>query len=255
MNVGGFGSVGAARVDHHDRDAAGVAFFAFDQALKQHRMAFRCVGADQHRHAAVVEVVVAGRRAIGAEAAGVASHRRAHAEPGIGIEVVGAEGSFEQLLGEVVVLRVELARAIHGNGISPFVGQGGLDLIGDGLECLLPAHRFKVLIEAGAIQRLVQSSAGQGFAHSGPFDADLALAGGVAAIAARRPHRVAVVVFFDRLARLGRRKQFESAAHTAIRALAAPAWGGGGHRDSERKNPGHWSRVKTTHLCGSNESR
>ena len=81
VNVCGFGGVGAAWVDHHDRDAAGIAFFAFQQSLEQHRVAFGGVGADQKGHAAMVEVLIAAGRAIGSEAAGVPGHGGAHAQP------------------------------------------------------------------------------------------------------------------------------------------------------------------------------
>ena len=81
VDVCGLGGVGAAWVDHHDRDAAGIAFFAFQQSLEQHRVAFGGVGADQKGHAAMVEVLIAAGRAIGSEAAGVPGHGGAHAQP------------------------------------------------------------------------------------------------------------------------------------------------------------------------------
>ena len=52
-------------------------------------MAFGGVGADQEGHAAMVEVLIAAGRAIGAEAAGVSGHGGAHAQPRVGIKIVG----------------------------------------------------------------------------------------------------------------------------------------------------------------------
>ena len=49
--------------------------FSLQQPLEQHRMALGGVGADQERHAAMVEVLVAAGGTIGAQAAGVARHR------------------------------------------------------------------------------------------------------------------------------------------------------------------------------------
>ena len=81
VNVGGFGGVGAAWVHHHDFHAAGIAFSAFQQSLEQHRVAVGRVGADQEGHAAVIQILVAARRAVRSQAAGVAGHSRTHAEP------------------------------------------------------------------------------------------------------------------------------------------------------------------------------
>jgi hypothetical protein len=75
VDIGGLGGVGAAWIHHHDLDAAGVFAFSLQQPLEQHRMAFGRVGADQKRHRAVVEVLIAAGGTIGAQAAGVARHR------------------------------------------------------------------------------------------------------------------------------------------------------------------------------------
>ena len=50
VDVSGLGGVGAARVHHHDLEAAGVFAFSLQQPLEQHGMAFGCVGADQEGH-------------------------------------------------------------------------------------------------------------------------------------------------------------------------------------------------------------
>ena len=59
MVIGDFGRVCATRIHHHDGEAFGIAFFALEQPLKQHRMAFGGVRADQEGHRTVIEILVA----------------------------------------------------------------------------------------------------------------------------------------------------------------------------------------------------
>jgi hypothetical protein len=69
-----FSGIGSAGIDHNDRYASGIAFFAFQQTLKKDWMAFGCVGANEECNAAVIEVVVAAGRAVRSETSGVPSH-------------------------------------------------------------------------------------------------------------------------------------------------------------------------------------
>ena len=63
-----------------------------------------------------------------------------------GIKVVGAKGTLHQLLGDVVVLCMELSRAIHGDaiGITPLL-HAQTNLVGDSIKGVVPTDRFKVV--------------------------------------------------------------------------------------------------------------
>ena len=50
MVIGDFGCVGAAWVHHHDGEAFGIPFLAFEQSLEQHGVALGGVRADQECH-------------------------------------------------------------------------------------------------------------------------------------------------------------------------------------------------------------
>ena len=81
VQIGGGAGGGGARVHHDDPQPLALLALALQQPLEQHRMAVRSVGADQQHQIGQVEVVVAAGGTVGAEAAGIARHRRAHAQP------------------------------------------------------------------------------------------------------------------------------------------------------------------------------
>ena len=187
MQVGGVAGGGGAGIDHDDLQGFFGLALAFEQALKQHRMAVGRVGANQHHQIGQIEIVVTAGRAIGAQAAGVSRHRRTHAKPRIGIEIVATQGPFEQLVGDVVILGEELARAIHGQPRGSLAGEGLLNLINQNREGLLPVDRAKGLVEPLAPLGLDQAVLVEGFGHRGPLNAHLAQGGGVLAVAPHAP--------------------------------------------------------------------
>ena len=75
MMVGDLGCVCATRIHDNDGEALGITFFAFEQALEQHGVAFGRVCSDQECHGTVIEILVATGRTVRAKAAGVAGHR------------------------------------------------------------------------------------------------------------------------------------------------------------------------------------
>ena len=135
---------------------------------------------------------------------------------------------------------MELPGAVHGDavGVAP-PGHACLNLIGDALQGFVPADRCEVVVNIRTEQRLPQTALGQGFAHGGAFDAHLSLVGGVLAITARGPHRVAFSITLHGLTLHRRRKQLQTAANAAVGALAAHAAGSICHGSCTRnKNPG-----------------
>ena len=67
----------------------------------------------------VLHIVVAGRRRVGAQRELVASHGAAHAQARIGVNVVGANQAFGELVKGVIVFSQQLARHIKAHGIWP----------------------------------------------------------------------------------------------------------------------------------------
>ena len=86
-------------------------------AVERHGEGVRHVAAPDDHAIAQVDVGVATRRAVGAEARLVARHGRRHAQPAVGIGVVRADRSLEQLHGQIARLTVELAAAVEGHRV------------------------------------------------------------------------------------------------------------------------------------------
>ena len=173
-------------------------------------MALRRVGADQDNEVGGIEIVVTTGRAIGAKAAAVAGHRRTHAKPRVGIEIVAAQSTLQQLVGDVVVLGEELAGSVDGQPLGPLLRQGGPDAIHQQPKGPLPTDRSKRLIEAGAPEGCGEPVGVQGFPNRGAFDTHLPQGGRMVAIAAGRPLRIPSLSGW---------LQLQATAHPAIGAL------------------------------------
>ena len=116
---------------------------------------------------------------------------------------------------------MELTGAVHGDAIGvAALGHARLDLAGDFVEGVVPADRREVVFKSRAEQGLAQATWGQGFADGGALDADLAKAGGVFAVAAGGPHRVALSITLHGLTLHGRRQELKATTHAAVGALA-----------------------------------
>ena len=136
-------------------------------------MALGRVGADQQHQIGEIQIVVAAGRSIGAQAAAVAGDGRAHAQPRIGIKVVAAQGSLEQLVGNVIVLAQKLPGAIHRQGLRALASQGRADAFHQQPQRPLPTDRRERLVETLTPQGCRQAVAVQGLSDRGPLDADL----------------------------------------------------------------------------------
>ena len=106
---------GSARIDHDDARAARPAIVL--HAPEQDGVAPGRIRADQHEEIGLVEVFVAARHGVGAESAAVTGDGRGHAQARIGVDVARAEEALHELVGDVVILRQELAREIEGDRI------------------------------------------------------------------------------------------------------------------------------------------
>ena len=125
---------------------------------------------------------------------------------------------------------MELARAIHGNGIGTFAAEGAANPPCQEVKGTVPADRLEIIIEGWPVEGLSEPSLGQGLSHRGPFDADLSQVGWMLFVATCSPHRVALGIPFHRFSCFSRWHQFQTAAHAAVRALTLNALAGTGHQ-------------------------
>lgn len=134
MEVGEVGGGGPARVDRHDlhRRARGL---GGGEALVEHRMAPGEVGTDQHDEIRFLKILVGAGHGVGAEGASVSRDGGGHAEARIGVDVGGADEALHELVGDVIVLGEQLARAVDRDALR----RGGGDARRDEIERGVPA--------------------------------------------------------------------------------------------------------------------
>ena len=90
------------------------------------------------RQSRVVDVVVAGGRRVGAERLLVARHRARHAQPRVGVDVVGADQALRELVEDVVVLGEELAGDVERDAVGPVLADAGGEAVGELVERVVP---------------------------------------------------------------------------------------------------------------------
>ena len=130
--------VGAARIDHHDAGTARL--LVGEHALKQHGMAPRRVGADQHQKIGLIEILIAAGHGVSAEGAAVARDRRRHAQPRIGVDVAAADKALHQLVGDVVILGQQLPGEIERHRAGAVALDDVRKAMRDMVECVAPGH-------------------------------------------------------------------------------------------------------------------
>lgn len=108
------------------------------------RMHLRHVGAPQHEGVGGFDVVIHAHRLVGAEGAHEGEHRRGHAVPRVGVDVVGAQPGLEQLAGGVALPDRPLAGAEHRHALRPVVANGLLELLRHQIQRLVPGDRLEI---------------------------------------------------------------------------------------------------------------
>ena len=116
MQVGGGSRIRAPRIDD-DQAQGGIAASCGFNAPEQDRVRMGRVGACDENAVGVVDVLVAGRRRIGAQRGLVACDRRGHAQPRVGVDVVGADQRPRQFVEYVIVLGQKLARDVERHAV------------------------------------------------------------------------------------------------------------------------------------------
>ncbi len=153
----------APRIDHNDRHFRPARLGGFDTAVKN-RMTPRQIGSDQHQHIGLFQILITGRHGITAESALVAGHRRGHAQPRVGVDVGRADVALHQLIGDIVVLRHQLAGHIKGDRVRTMLIDGLAQSRRDMSQGGVPFDRFAT--NAGAGQPPLMAD---GFPERQPF--------------------------------------------------------------------------------------
>ncbi len=118
VQVGGLRRGGAARIHHHQLHAGARGARVLD-AAEHDGMGERRVRAGDQDEIRMVDVLVAARRRVHAERELVAGDRGGHAQPRVGVHVVGADQPFGELVENVVILGQELSRDVERDAIRP----------------------------------------------------------------------------------------------------------------------------------------
>ncbi len=139
----------APRVDH---DQLGTGLHPVHHPQEQDRVAVRHVGADHQEDVGVVEVPVRAGRPVGAQRQLVAGARAGHAQPGVGLDLVGPHEALGQLVDQVLRLQAQLARDVERQRVRPVLvedraqpsadrGDGRVHVGGGGRGAALGAHQ------------------------------------------------------------------------------------------------------------------
>ena len=108
IQIGNLSGISFARVSKNDFEVR-IALFGFFNASKQDRMRIGGVAANDEDAACMVHIVVASGRRVRSQRLLVARHGAAHAQAGIGVDVVGADLAFNEFVEEVIVFGEQLA--------------------------------------------------------------------------------------------------------------------------------------------------
>ena len=194
MQVGERAGGGAAGVEDDDAHLR-ARLLGGGEALVEDRVAPGEVGADEDHEVGLLEVLVGAGHGVRAEGAAVAGDRGGHAEAGVGVDVGRADEALHQLVGDVVVLGQQLARAVDRDAVRAVRVDGGAERRGDQVEGLVPAG--VAAVDAGGEQAVLEP---EGLAERGALGAEpaevrrvlrVAGDGGAAAAVGGRQHAAA----------------------------------------------------------------
>ena len=156
MEIGDFGALRAARVGNDDFQVRIGRPCILDVA-EDDRMRHRRVGAGNEDDLGLPDVLVAAWRRIGTQRLLVAGDGGGHAEPRIGIDVVGADQPLGQLVEDIVVLRHQLAGDVEGDRVRTV----GADRLGETsgrlVERLVPVEPLATAAPGAAPLRVLQT--------------------------------------------------------------------------------------------------
>ena len=204
VEVGFRGGRVAPGIDH---DHLGAALYAVEHAQVQDRMAVGHVGADDEEQVRPVHVLIGPGRPVRAERQLVARSRARHAQTRVGLDVVGADETLGEFVGEILRFERHLAGDVKAQRVRAVrvadraEAAGGLgDGVVDG-----DSHEIAdaLVVDIGAVEPAGRLD-GEGARRA--FGAEAAEVGGVVLVAADLDDRVVLDV------------QLHTAAHAAIGA-------------------------------------
>lgn len=126
----------------HDQFRAG--FDPVHHPQEEDGVAVGHVCADDQEDVGVIEVVVATRRAVGAEGLLVARSGTGHAQPGVRLDEVRAEVALGQFVRQVLRLQGHLTRHVERDGVVAVLLTDGGEPAGRLRDGLVEAHRLAV---------------------------------------------------------------------------------------------------------------
>ena len=199
MQVGNLGTFRAARVGDDDLQVRiggpRVLDIAEDDGMRHRR-----VGAGDEDDLGLKDVRVAARRRVGAERLFVAGDGRRHAQPRIGIDVVGADQPLGQLVEDIVVLGHQLAGNVEGHRIRAVGANGVGEAFGGFVERLVPVEPLTTAAHDAAPFRVLQTIGEfSSLSESRTLGAQAPAVGGVVRVTASVGDR-SVLGFYDNAA-------------------------------------------------------
>ena len=172
------------RIDHDQPRPAGCA--RRHDALIDDRMAPGGVRTDEQDQIGLVQIVVAGGHHVLAERALVGGHGARHAQPGIGVDIGGADEALHQLVGDVIILGQQLPRHVEGDAVRAVLRDRLAKSACDEVQRLVPGGA------STTDHRIEQSSLEpHRLAQMGALGAQLPPIGGVVRIAAHLDRPIA----------------------------------------------------------------
>ena len=96
----------------------------------------------------MIQIVVASGRRVRPECGFVARHGGRHAEPRIGVDIVGADQALGEFVEHVVILGHQLAGDIKTDAIGPVLGDGFRKFFGKRVERNIPIHPLAIFAAA-----------------------------------------------------------------------------------------------------------
>ena len=90
----------------------------------------------------------------------ITRHRRGHAQAGVGIEIIRADETLGEFVGDVILLGGELSRTIKSHGIGPMLVNNRAEPLRQIAHALVPGHAFERAIGTCANLRVEQPIGG-----------------------------------------------------------------------------------------------
>ena len=149
VQIGNGTGLGFTWIYHDDLDL-GVLFFVLLQTAKQDGVAPGRVGASNHKTISQFNVGVADGYGIFTKGFAISSYRRTHTKAGIGVDVIGANESFDQFINQVILFSQALPRHVKGHAIRAVFLNDGCKNCGSPIHGRVPIGPFERVIAAPA---------------------------------------------------------------------------------------------------------